>query len=70
MSLSTVNVKVYVASYIIHVYVSSRLQEQIGLDSLSDSLILKVFSYLDPVMLCRCAQVSWPRDKKLCQYVL
>lgn len=35
-----------------------RLHDQIGVDSLTNSLLLKIFSYLDPKTLCRCAQVG------------
>lgn len=35
-----------------------RLHDQISIDSLPDSILLKIFSFLDVRALCRCAQVQ------------
>ena len=35
-----------------------RLRDKVSIDSLQDSTLLVVFSYLDPQSLCKCAQVS------------
>ena len=36
----------------------SRLRDKVSIDTLPDSTLLVIFSYLDPLSLCKCAQVS------------
>ena len=37
----------------------SRLRDKVSIDTLPDSTLLVIFSYLDPQSLCKCAQVSF-----------